>query len=340
MDQEHRSGQLVTVFVWGVAIYLALHFFEPFKIIFLGFLAAGCVACAMRPLVPLRKGNRTLRSVLAGLLPPVVVIALLVLAVWQLVQPVRDHLGQLPQMEQQLNAALAKISEWIGLQKPMHLREVLDQGGQYLSKSGGKLFTTVSGVMAGVGLAFALVVIGSIFLLKEKPGTLVSPILQLLPAKRQGQFEGAIAVLEPRLRMWLLATLLGATIIGVASWLAFVAIGLQFAFPLALLAGVGELVPTIGPLIAFVVAVIFAAGQGTTQVIGVTIAYVLIQFLESNVIIPLVMKKAVRIPEIVTLFSLVFWGMIFGLPGLLLANAINLVIWSFVEQFLIVPRRN
>ena len=49
---------------------------------------------------------------------------------------------------------------------------------------------------------------------------------------------------------------------------------------------------------------------------------------------PLIMRQAVHMPPIVTLFSLVLWGQVFGLAGLLLAIPINLVIWNFASTFL------
>jgi predicted PurR-regulated permease PerM len=57
--------------------------------------------------------------------------------------------------------------------------------------------------------------------------------------------------------------------------------GLQFAFPLALLSGISEFVPTLGPLLSFVIALLFASMQGAGPVIGVLIVYLVIHILES-----------------------------------------------------------
>ena len=60
---------------------------------------------------------------------------------------------------------------------------------------------------------------------------------------------------------------------------------------------------------------------------------VVVQGLESNVLIPIVMKRAVDIPPAVSLFTLILWGKILGVSGLLLAIPIDLVIWNLLKHF-------
>ena len=142
----------------------------------------------------------------------------------------------------------------------------------------------------------------------------------------------------PRLRWWVIGTLFSMAVVGVAAWIGYMVVGLEFAIPLALLAGVAEIVPTVGPAAAFLVALLFAATQGTGTLIGVTVVYIIIQLIESYVLVPLVMKKAVKVPPVVTLFTVVLWGKVFGAAGLFLAIPINLVLWSFYDHLVLRPR--
>jgi predicted PurR-regulated permease PerM len=115
-------------------------------------------------------------------------------------------------------------------------------------------------------------------------------------------------------------------------------IGLQFAVPLALLAGLCEIVPTVGPATSAVIACIFAAATGSRgTVVGVLCVYAVIQGIEAYVILPMIMRGAVKIQPAVTLFSVVLWGKIFGVPGLMLAIPINLTLWSVAQHFIIRP---
>ena len=99
--------------------------------------------------------------------------------------------------------------------------------------------------------------------------------------------------------------------------------------------GLAELVPTLGPIAAFALALLVAFAQGTSEVIGVTVVYAVIQLLESYVLLPLVMRGAVRIPPVVTLFTVVLWGTIFGFAGFILAVPIDLTIWTFADHFVL-----
>jgi predicted PurR-regulated permease PerM len=97
-----------------------------------------------------------------------------------------------------------------------------------------------------------------------------------------------------------------------------------------------EIVPTIGPAVAAVVAALFAAATaGSGTVAGVAIVYGIIQSVEAYVILPMIMRGAVKIHPAVTLFSVVLWGKIFGIPGLMLAIPINLTLWAAAEKFVI-----
>jgi predicted PurR-regulated permease PerM len=84
----------------------------------------------------------------------------------------------------------------------------------------------------------------------------------------------------------------------------------------------------------FLVALLVAATEGGAIVVKVLVVWAIVQTLESYVLQPVVMKRAVRIPPLVTLFSVVFWGKVFGLGGLLLAIPLDLVVWSFASHLL------
>ncbi len=141
--------------------------------------------------------------------------------------------------------------------------------------------------------------------------------------------------MQPQLRWWALGTAFSMVVIGPAFGLGLWIVGLEFALPLALFAALAQSVPTFGPMVTLLLALLVAATQSLTQVVGVIAVYVIIQSLESYVLTPLVMRQAVKIPPIVTLFTIILWGNIFGLAGLILAIPIDLTIWAFLKHHLI-----
>lgn len=331
---------LPALFVWAVAIALFFHFFKAFQLLFLGVLAAGCLAAALYPLTRYIPASRALSAILVGVAPILLTVGLVVALSWLLASSIRREVERWPEVQQKVNAKLADWSNAIGLEEPLTTDTLLRQAASIFSDGGGtEVVSTTAGVVSGVAVSLVFLFFGSIYLMADPPRKLLSPLVSALPRDRSRQVCEAFDDLVPRLRWWVIGTLFSMMVVGLASWVGYVLVGLDFAIPLALVAGVAEIVPTVGPAVAFVVALLFAATQGVGVLIGVCIIYVIVQVIESYILVPLVMKKAVDIPPVVTLFTVVLWGKVFGAAGLFLAIPINLVLWSFYDHLVLRPRQ-
>lgn len=327
---------LVTIFVWGVIVALFFRFFSAFRLLLLGVLAASCLAATMRPLmrfVPIHR--RWAQAVLVGITPIVVAAGLVFLLGWLLAGPVKEQVRQLPQLQQNVDQVLQDWSQRLGLDQPITAEQVGDQLRRFLSGQGDGVYSATASFVTGFLVAILFVFFGCIYLLGERQGRLLRPVYDALPPVRRAQLDGALNDLEPRLRWWLIGTLISMTVTGTLSAAGFWIIGLELAIPLAILAGLSEIVPTVGPASAFLVAVLFAATQGTGALLGVVVLWAIVQLLESYVLLPYIMREAVRIPPVVTLFSVAFWGTLFGPPGLLLALPLDLLIFSIADHFIV-----
>ena len=337
-----RVRGLGTLAGWAFTLWIFLRFFEAFSMVLLGFLAAFALASALRPLVRKTPGRRAPLAVVYGLLPVLVLAAIIALIAGLLREPIEEQVRRMPQVERNIDELLRGWSERLELKEDLTARELLTQGFETIANGGGgravSMMSRVAGAIVGLGLAFAFFFFGSMYLLIERPGTLLEPVLRLVPSARRLPFKQAMHDLAHGLRWWVLGTLISMAVVGAATWLGFRLIGLEMAAPLGLMAGMSEVVPTFGPLAAFSVAVLFAATQGPEMALWAAGLYVVVQVLEGYVLLPVVMKRAVDMPPVVTLFSVVLWGKIFGLPGLLLAIPINLLIWVFVNN-LVLRRR-
>ena len=323
---------LVTLFVWSAGFLFFFFFLGPWKLCLLGLLAALCIAALLRPLLVRLPGPRPLKGFLLGLVPVVVCGGLLFAASWMLVKPVEGEMRYLPDAVKQFDAWLAGASARFGFKAHLSIASLAAQLRGLFTGSG--FFKGFAGNVVDMLIGIVFVFIGTIYLLAEPSEEVIPPLLSLLPSRRKLQAQAAIAALEPRLRWWLIGALVTAVLIGLTSLLGFWLIGLKLWVPLAILAGISEFVPTIGPACAFLVALAFAATQGVDKVLWLCGLYVLVHILESYILIPLIYKEAVRVPPIVTLFTVVLWGEIFGIGGLLLAIPINLFLWTIAEYFI------
>lgn len=335
-ERRVEVRDLVTLFVWAVVVALFFHFFESFRLLFLGILAAGCLAAALYPLVRYFPASRALSAVLVGVMPVVLVVGLIVLMSWLLASPIKQEVQRWPEVQEKMNNALARWSQQLGMEEPVDVQTLLGGARGFLGTPDGM---QVLSTITGVAVALVLTFFGSIYLMAEPPGRLLTPAVDAMPRRRARQVRAAFDDLVPRLRWWLIGTLFSMTVVGVAAWIGYALVGLDFALPLAVLAGVAEIVPNVGPAAAFLVAALVASTQGMGTLVAVVVIYVIIQVVESYVLVPLVMKKAVEEPPIVTLFTVVLWGTVFGAPGLFLAIPINLTLWSFFDHLVLRPRR-
>src|SRR5690606_5739466 len=250
---------------------------------------------------------------------------------WVVAKPIEQELNRWPQARESLDHKLAEWSAMLGLEQTISVDGLLGQLGSIVVNR--QLFATTAHVMTALILAMAFIFFGAIFFLVEREQTLTEPILVMLPQRRRDQLCGFIDELAPTLRGWVFGTLTRAIVVGGLAGIGYRIAGLQMAIPLAALAGAGEIVPTVGPTFAFLVALLFAITQGTSTIVAVVIVWAVIQTIESYVLIPYVMKKAVELPPVVTLFTVVFWGHVFGAAGLLMAIPLNLLAWTALKHF-------
>jgi predicted PurR-regulated permease PerM len=326
--------QLAPLFGWAVALFLLFRFFAAFRLVLLCLLGAAILASALRPLATRAPGRRWASAVLVGLLPILLLAATLTATTRFLSDLVREQVEEWPQVRAGINQLLAGWSENLGLEDAVTVEQVIGRAVTFLTSPNGEMLTATTSLVTAIVIAVVLVLFGAMFLLGERRENLVGPALELLPPRRRAQLRSALDDLEPRLRWWLLGAAITGAAVGLAAWAGFSIIGLRFALALALLAAVAELVPTLGPTFAFLVASLVAATQSPEMVLAVVAVWAIVQGLESWVLVPLVMRRAVRMPPVVTLFTVVLWGKIFGLGGLLLAVPLNLVVWTFARHLL------
>ncbi len=328
---------LIGLFLWTVVFVLALRFFPAVQFVVLGLLAAGALAAALSPLADRIPGPAGLRAVSSVLAVLILVAAILFLVGWALKGPVSDLIADWPRLEEQINDLLSEIGSALGLEDPLSVRRLFRNVGHLLT--GGRdngVIAPVINVVTGILIALTVVIISTIYLLSFPNEKLMDPALGLLPPHRRKPTRRALCELAPELRWWVIGTLFSMSVIGLISGIGFWIVGLRMAAALGLLAGLAQMIPTFGPLLTLVAAMLVAALQGTYQLVGVVVIYVVLQTIESYILTPMVMRRAVKIPPVVTLFTVLVWGNIFGPAGLILAIPLDLLIWVMLKHHLAV----
>ncbi len=137
---------------------------------------------------------------------------------------------------------------------------------------------------------------------------------------------------ESKLGGWLQGQFILMSGVGIISYISFAIIGIPFALSLALLAGLFDIIPIIGPMIAFVPIFLVTLALGEPwQVIAVCIVYLIIQQLEGNLLVPKIMESSVGLDPIIVLISLMVGSTLLGITGAILSvpmAAIGMILYQ------------
>ncbi len=201
-----------------------------------------------------------------------------------------------------------------GRSKHLDIAQQLSDGIKIATRVMFSFLSASVSVVAGIGLMFVLALyVGAEADLYRRG------ILSLVPPASRPRVGEVMNATADMLRKWLETQFIAMLVIGAASYAAFRIIGVQAAFALALIAGVLEFIPTLGPIISGAIAVAMAFLDSPTKALWVLGAAIFIQQIENNVLIPLLMKGGLELPPALTLVTQGLMAILFGFSGMLVA---------------------
>lgn len=181
---------------------------------------------------------------------------------------------------------------------------------------------------------FALIVVPVLTLYWTLDGPrIIKSLMLLIPQDQRDNVSELIATMEAKIGYYLLGQLILCLVIGVLSLVAYMLIGLPNALVLALLAGVLEAIPMLGPFLGAIPAALVALAIGPDRLIWVLVASVIIQQLENAILVPRVMDRTVGVNPFVTLLALFAFGNLFGVAGALMAIPLAVLIQLTLDHF-------
>ncbi len=186
-----------------------------------------------------------------------------------------------------------------------------------LSGASSYLFSFVSNTLAAV-TAFVLLVFLAMYIGAE-PEVYRGWLLSVVPATSRSQVRLVLAEMAKVLRKWLVTQLIAMVVIGVVSMVVLLVLGVKAPFALAFIAGLFEFIPTVGPVLSAVPAILMAFVDSPEKALAVLIAYWGIQFIENNLLIPYLMRGEMDLPPAITLVAQSLMTLVFGFIGLMVA---------------------
>jgi len=308
-----------SIVVFTVAFLLGLYFLFFIRTILIILFLSFIIVVALNPAIAFLNRRFRMPRAIAGAVMYLLIISLLIAVIAVVVPPLTSQLYQLlrminlPLVQEELNNFSFNVSE---------IGNLVDR----VSGSFGVLLSIVTSTFSGVFTFFTLLVI-SFYLMLERP-VLHRKIMWF--TKDQAQvlaFKNFLDSLEHQLGGWVRGQLILMLVIGVTTFIGLSLLGVPYALPLALIAGLLEIIPNLGPTLASIPAIILAYIYGGPVIFVMTvILYIVIQQLENNFIVPKIMKDSVDVNPLVSIVTILIGLQVAGVVGALLAVPTYIVI--------------
>ena len=151
------------------------------------------------------------------------------------------------------------------------------------------------------------------------PDTYKNGILYLFPKRKRERIGEVMSAMSTMLRKWLVTQLIAMLVIGAASTIALLVLGVKAPFALGIIAGLFEFIPTVGPILSAVPAIAMGFLDSPEKALYVGLTYLAIQQLENHLLIPLLMKGGMDLPPVLTIVTQGLMALLFGFLGLMIA---------------------
>lgn len=327
-------GKLIGFLAFAVSLYILWQIRQILLLLFAGIVFAVVLNRVVRRL---QQGG-----IKRGLAIAITVFALLGIffILFALVGP--SFVQQLEQLSNLVPTILESVRNWFNWAQtllPEQLINVRDFGNlvtrlqPLVTRLLGNAYTWFSDLLAII-LRLLLVLVLSIMILAN-PQDYRRGLLLLFPAFYRRRADEILSECEDKLVGWMAATLIDMAVIAVVTFIGLSILGVPLALANAILAGLLEFIPNIGPVLSVLPPLAVALLISPVKGISVVILYFLIQQFEAYLLVPFIMKQQVSLLPAVTLMSVVIFGSFFGFLGVFLSVPLIIVSKIWINELLI-----
>lgn len=271
-----------------------------------------------------------------------ILVGLVALLVTTVVPPaardVRELVMRLPAISGEWGAAIAgataPVAFLAGRDMADGLAQLVDQALEQVAGLVGQALRVVQfavGFLTGA-LNGVFVLILALYLTADA-ARIRTWALGFLPPERRPRAARLASHVGTRLGGWLRGQVILSIIIGLMVLGGLMALGVPYAVILAVIAGIGEAIPLVGPILSAIPAVLVGFSQSTTTGLLVLGLYVVIQQLENHLIVPRVMARAVNIHPVAVMLALLAGSELMGITGAIVAVPVAAALAVIVDEF-------
>jgi predicted PurR-regulated permease PerM len=312
----------------GVAVLVAVALYQVRTVLMLVYVS-GLLAIGLAPIVRaverqkiLPVGTRRFPRWVAILTLYVALLSVLVGVGFAIVPPL---VGQAQALSTRIPDLFARAQQFLmdrGLiDHELTMTEALQKAPSGVLSSGGDAVATVIGAVMGVaGGVFGLVTILILtFYMLVESDTIFRRFVRLFPVEQRLRVATVSSDISLKVSAWLGGQLLLGAIIGVTATVGLWLIGVPYYFVLGLIAGIGELIPMVGPLLSAIPAIVVALTVSPGLTLATAVFFFAQQQFENHLLVPKLMERQVGVSAVTVIVALLVGGSLLGIVGALLA---------------------
>jgi predicted PurR-regulated permease PerM len=325
---DHRSD-ILYFFLIAVAIYMAYQVKTVLMTIYLGILFAVVLAPAIDAVRRIRIGKyrpgrgTAVITLLLGMISAVVLLLIFV------VPPIVEDLQGLAQNWPQKFAQLSEKIRHVPFMENFDTAKLQSYAAGVMGGAVG-LLQNVAGGVFGI---FTWIIITAYFILDGERA--FHWALSMFERNKRDRLERTLIKAEKRMRHWLIGQGALMLILGTLSFIVFGFLKLKYFYALALICGLFNIIPIIGPVVSVTLACVVALVDSPPKVLGVLGFYLIYQQVETAFLTPKIMKTTVDLPPLAVIISLSLGGALAGVIGALIAVPTAALCAVLIDEYLV-----
>jgi predicted PurR-regulated permease PerM len=312
----------------GVAVLVAVALYQVRTVLMLVYVS-GLLAIGLAPIVRaverqkiLPVGTRRFPRWVAILTLYVALLSVVVGVGFAIVPPL---VAQAQALSRRLPDLFARVQQFLvdrGLiDHELTMTEALQKAPSGVLSSGGDAVATVIGAVIGLagGVFGLLTILILTFYMLVESDTIFRRFVRLFPVEQRLRVATVSSDISMKVSAWLGGQLLLGAIIGVTATVGLWLIGVPYYFVLGLIAGVGELIPMVGPLLSAIPAIVVALTVSPGLALATAVFFLAQQQFENHLLVPKLMERQVGVSAVTVIIALLIGGSLLGIVGALLA---------------------
>lgn len=245
-----------------------------------------------------------------------------------------------PPLVNEGQALIVQIGQLIGTYIPSIRDDLLNLSNfnsfsQSFGQLGGRIYSTTLGVFSVLIAGLTMLVLTFYLLLEQHRAR--DYLKNHLPVDKKESILEILRKITAKMGAWVRGQLILAFIIGLATFVGLtvmqIAFGMPYALTLAVWAGMTEIIPYIGPVLGAIPAILVALNISPLVAVIVLLIYIFLQQVESHILVPKIMQRAVGLSPVTIIIVLLVGGRLAGIAGIILAVPVAAVISVILQEW-------